>query len=713
MWNIKLNESTSLSKETVGLCIANGVETLQNLFDYYFSESKFDNLKYFSDNNKSELIAFCEEIIHFIETRMEKREEEVTNEVSHKPMLIDNLSLEALLDQKFVSNRLFNAFKSSGLIDFQGIADHYSKYQTFLNLPRVGFDKNSEAKGLLEKYALERRVEESTSYNQSSLSVVNHDDADKSINWDNYTLDKTSFLEYLDQQKPSIANWLYNYFVRALAELKDSNFSEEIQAIYNSPHNYGDHIGTGKVSQIRNLIAQSSRVTAEIKQPSDTYAKKLTDQLQEHKIYVDQQAIVEFLVNSYNPLKLMDVALAGFEKMKIRDHIILNRLNAAKYFINDIRLSYEEVQDQLAQILGEEVPIGTFKPWVMRSKEHFAEFVNSFCTIIDSKEFILAHLEDHDGTMVLRDTVIHELNEKYGVSFAKPVYNLVVLHYLIDYLPAFDLRRDEFTNLYFLPATDFTEDELNSVLLDLKAARDKKTIKEIQIDLTDNKELLRHVKSILRVEQADFKTESNYLMFPPTAQRKPNKVDALISILEEEGEAMHYDDIVDEVNKLHPGLFLSYRAPKDSLHVSEKTMSLGGRSNYYILTSWKDKYFYGGLKDILIDYYEQQSEPRHLYNAYLIIKDKKLPPPPIEAVESTLLLLDEVFHSNKNKFFSLNTKNQRQEIGIRLNNTHHNFTDRALGKYSVKEVKEMIAKQYPGIHPDQIEYLIWKSQNRK
>jgi hypothetical protein len=348
----------------------------------------------------------------------------------------------------------------------------------------------------------------------------------------------------------------------------------------------------------------------------------------------------------------------------------------------------------------------------MLAKEKFETFITSFCGIIDLKDFVQGIVEEKDGVILLRESVIYDLNEKFNVSFAKPVYNLLVKQYFPAYNSVYDLQKDVFENLYYFKADEDDSAKLKKTYQDLNQMMGKDSVAPRQWAILQNTGLTATLKTMLEIDQTEFSMQDNVFVFPPTRSRKPGKIESLIQILKENGEAMYYPDIVDEVNRKHPGLFTTYRAPKDALHVSEHTMSLGGRSDYYILTEWKDQYSVGGLKTIISDFLEQQNAPRHFYQVYeFVAKAMKHREPPIQAIQGTLAQLSDVFKHHPYGFYSLRLMNFDMNQGIPLNTSNHAFTDGIIHKPE-DEITTELNRKYPGIHPDQIHYLIRKSQSR-
>ncbi|MBN1131836.1 MAG: hypothetical protein JXR52_07165 [Bacteroidales bacterium] len=714
MWYISLNDS-SLSPAALKVCNANQVYTLQGLLEIYRERDNFRILKGSAKGQIEELNAFCSEVLQYISAFLEGSEKPETAIVlKSKKNISSNLNIIQLKQRGLISNELYCALLANDIHDLKEMKAHYDRSSNnFLSLRNIGNRKNREAIELINSVKFDRDIKE---------PVDGAYQEDFSIRGD--LIDRRILANLTDMWAGRLKEALVGHIQNLMESLPDNGkLAEALIELYRNPDAVKG-VGESKAEVLREFLETCREIWED---PARQKAYRREYMLHLLKPFLSDETVEEELeeLSVERPLQIIEFIIHHSRKIRKWDHYILDNLGRAGIFTYSLNLKYEEAATELADILQKEVTVGNIKTWTRRLREKLEVIIIELLNQVpEIKEQLKKEWPAGEDFVFIDEELTGRMNEDNGTQFNITFYDILFSSVFTEYESVYQLSNRGFDFLSYvrkeqIPDTERFRDFILSVR-DITKRNSPNAYRTAVDDLLPDgvlhsgKELFIQI-FLYRIE-GEIGISDGVITFPPTREGHTRLIDLIVPILEEQGRAMHYNEIVEAFDRKYPDYRRhSFRALRDSMDVSDMTMSLGGSSNYYILSRWTDKYHIGSIKNLIIPQIEYINEPVHFYELLKTLEPNR-PGLTEQGIKQTFNVLSgTVFRSHGEGFYSL-MKNDVKTIKkyARIHKGLYNYIDQ---NRELVDSPEVLLKKMKEAFPEfmwiQLEYVLYKYRNSR
>ena len=708
--------ASGFSNEAVRACVKNNLYYLHELLKLYNEDRQLNKLENLKPDVKSEILSICDEMSSVVESEISKSHNQVESRTvradinsSHIP---SDLSLEQLRVNGFLSVDLYQALEINNIIDIAGFIEHYRETGSFRDLRRIGKLKNYEAINLVKR--LNINIEFSEPANIVYPEIL-------PFSPDNVSIEKLKIL--FDLRKQSLKNTCLRYFNDEILAVSDKTLlSEKLNKLIKNP-DLINAMGVNGITSLQNFLNE--------------YVKVCTNKLdasaldREHTIFrlrklawIDERWLEETGYSLDQPLKTLSNIIFNSVSLRDNDLFILKNLKSFKITNEHKGLKYDEAVDKLSEFTGEDIPIGSFKGWVYRLRKKLPEVIEECLEELpELSDKLEQYLKLEKDFVIFSSDEIARLNDQNNTGFSNLFFDILITILNKNYKSFYSLSNEKFEELAYLKE-DYIKDEneLKEFFEILSKAVFRLSGKYRKMELLQKVEKcfspefsVNDLVTFLVAHNNEISFEENLLVIPPSHEPRRSLGKCVIEILKEKGEAMHYNEIVESFKMKFPDQKLSaYRSLRDALDKSDLTMPLGGRSNYYILAEWEQRYFTGPYKKIIIDYLEGK-QPQHFYSFFKSVREKR-PEVRIISIIEVLNSLSEIIHDHKGGFHSLkrNKDVDFKKLYPRLHASVYKQIEQNVQLLNNKpELISVLKKEFPQFEEIQLEYAIYQFSEKQ
>jgi hypothetical protein len=440
--------------------------------------------------------------------------------------------------------------------------------------------------------------------------------------------------------------------------------------------------------------------------------------------WIDEKWLEETGYSFDLPLKTLSNII--FNSVSLKDHDLFILKNLKSYKITDEHkgLKYDEAVDKLSEFTGEDIPIGSFKGWVYRLRKKLPEVIEECLEELpELRDKLEQYLKLEKDFVIFSSDEIARLNDQNNTGFSNLFFNILITIVNKDYKSFYSLSNEKFEELAYLK-DDFIKDEneLKGFFEILSKEVFRLSVKYHKIEISQEVKKCFYAEfsvndlvTFLVAHNNEIRFEENLLIIPPSHEPRKSLGNYVIEILKEKGEAMHYNEIVESFKMKFPDQKLSaYRSLRDALDKSDMTMPLGGRSNYYILAEWEQRYYTGPYKKLIIDFLEGK-QPQHFYSIFKTVRVKR-PELRLISIIEVLNSLSKIIHDHKGGFHSMK-RNKEVDFTIvyqRLHASVYKQIEQNLELLNNKpELISALRKKFPQFEEIQLEYAIYQFSEKQ
>ena len=563
---------------------------------------------------------------------------------------IELMSIEVMYRNNIISSSLYWALIKNNILDFKGLKSHYEESGTFRDLTKISSKLNVEAIALLnvpQEGHVEKQPEDFMTKNQL-FSITD-------------LIDRWVYLKMLELRGEDL-NRAAAKHLKSLEETQkdDHDFKMALSSIFRDPLKIKG-VGVIKSPDIKRILHDIREISND-REKLDKFKKEFLlsrlglltglkpEVFTSSNIYLDSlPGIIQFVLDNSS-------------RLKDTDHYLMENFHGFKLWNAGNELSYRDIAEKILEEEGREVSDSMLRVRLNRLKKNLRNIIDAVI-----EETGKLNITDHEEFRLTGDFIIFpsqdidHLNEKYSLEFSILMYDLIISSVNRGYLSLFQESNQGFTELAYIKDELVSENkEFRKMLLLLREDLNRDSPNGIQrvfefykTECIDSDNRIQFISDLLRAHNDSIAISGDIIEFPPTRAWKLSLGDYAADILKVNGEAMRYDRIVEKFNEEHPEIKLnSYRAMKDAMYVSGRIISLGGRTNFYILREWEESYFHGPYKELIIKYLEDKQAPCHYYEIFRDICNGR-PEMRWKHIYDTAIGMADVFTHHGGGFYSL------------------------------------------------------------
>jgi hypothetical protein len=609
----ELLNSDKISLKCFTFCERNGLTETYKILDHYRSNQSFKGIKYCPNNIDEELSDFC--LNHYIEKGQNFLE--TINEIDKNV-----LTLNSLLHSGLVSVRSFNVCNSQGLNDIYSILKFFLKHKTFNKLKNCGNKSDKELTLLCIEY-IEQQNFNFAQPNQPKKSIIN-------------------LISNLSRTQREIIN---SYIEIAIKKLSNKS-NKSIRAYLENNltiRNITDKIFNNENFSFINVNNIGSKTTEELNKFIDSIVEfiskvfVLEDESQlialKNRIFIEKtfsnSDIPDEIFETKSLFSLVDFLIKNEAIYQKNENLIFQV--SLKIFINQPVISLEEIAEN--NNLSKERTRQIRKSCLEELYEKF-----QFIRDIDDDLHQKYDIDINQKIIIIDENICNKINQLNKTNFSKEFISFLIYSYYSDkfelvgkledllVIKTFNTRfRHNWNNFYLVQRNicnlfDFYK--LADDIYQRKNSRIEETysfnFKSYLSNFLDNKDSFQflefsYIPELLINEEFDLIIDINdNIVF----ERNTNKQvwEYAIEALEKLGVPSKLEEIYILIEKENPEITKSQEALRGSLQRTKELIYFG-RSSTYGLKKWeieKDGIKGGTIKDLIIDFLREKSEPIHI-----------------------------------------------------------------------------------------------------
>lgn len=705
-WFIEIT-GTSLSEEAKRICKINGIYSIEQLVMCYLEDNELKTIEGAEDAYIQEIISFVNKLLAFfggISQDLKSEDNSPVNELADfngeaqnkKP--IENLSIDQLLEKELIDSRIYNVCHDNEISDLSEIFMEYSRKGTFRHFRNSGLKNDKRLKSLFDDYELRDKpglINKSPERNVNDPKENSFQQYISGLAYGDYSLSK-SIIEPIFECKEE---QLFLFLLRFYYDLDNMK-----------------RVGSGKKEQSRKLIQNYFSAKKDLNEKQVKFIS-IVFKLIDSPFYVD----ISELWESYNKSvqSLIFQLFKSYSKFRIKDNKDYLYINKFMCFYEGVDpFSYNDMVDYFKSEMDEVVPLDTIKAQLSRTRKKVRRCFEEICNVLE-KVYILESLNLTRGGnhIILSGSKLEALNSGMEKRLSREYYRYLLSTVLEDNYT--DIGKGKTIKtwlkdsaLYFIRNKYYNTFNQSVSLFEklYSLGRDESEYQDItQFLESDTLDDLREVfLTYLENEYEGVKIENDKIVLLPNKSNIPRNIDLIIDIFKEVNKPIDYNELVEIFDTKHPGRRSSNRSLRDIMFRSDKTISLGGRSNKFMLKAWEDKYVVGHHKELVINHFKRIKTADHFYNIYLSIKDQR-EEISLKAVRSTLAMFS-FFISEKGGYYYYadyppKSSNQFTKNRAQLNNVIEAVDQQELMNDRENTILKLSDK-YPEFSKIQFEYAI-------
>ena len=717
MHKISLKEA-GLSNEAIIECVRQDIHFIHELLGCYVVDKNLEILKDVSPEVKKEIIHLCKEKtkgLHnepAVKTESKPEKRKYGKNIAPVHTVDINITPDTFLveleDLGHISKNTRLALDTNNICTAGQLIDHYKKFKSFRGLRQIGDLKNIEASRLCEAliFRIANPVTETEKNGRSGIFTA--ENVNKPV------LEKLFSLRSHGFRGPVISYFRNEIFT----ENDPGALAEKLNEINNDPKVIPG-VGIKVAADLQAFLEELKKYSNSDQGSSDLDKQILVNSLRK-VAWIDDNWLQENDLEFSKPLQILYNLIFNSVSLKDNDIFILENVSTFKITEKHKGLKYEEALEKYNSERGTEIPFSTFKVWINRVKSKFSQVIDDILSgLPELSEKLHVSLGLSEDFELVASERIDELNDTDGTGFSDLFFDLLICALNKEYYSLYGPAKGAFPVPGYLKRSLVKDPEkLDKLLLFLGKALEQKRTKERTFDLGQElADILEpgigsgYLLSFLKGQNDEIRTESGKVILPATIERRKSLGELVTEIVEENGAPMHYNDIIERFEEKHPEIHLSaYRSLRDAINYSERLTSMGGSSSHYLLKEWQEEYYVGSLKELIIDLLREK-QPRHFYEIFKVLSEKR---PGLQRPVTVLAILtdlSEIFYHHQGGYYSImaDTSVDKGKTYPRIHAAVYSVIQQnkaLLG--SLPELLKILKDKYPDLSEIQLEYAVYQ-----
>jgi hypothetical protein len=650
----------------------------------------------------------------------------------------EDISLEELTDREWLTVRTINICKDRGLTTLNLILDYYNLNGTFKSIKNCGNKTDIELIEICKKYNYQISNIKFNSVGNFSSPIYNSNHIEKEANILNEINSLSPFQRAtLNRHFEYLFSNLSIRSINGITKISNTtNFKEIFETIFSNGFKFNSlkNIGNKSLAELEKLKQDIVIFIYTIKNiDKDNLSKEYS------KLII--KAAFKNISNDLN----ISLEKVFDENGKIKLFALINQFIETGSILNGVQKEIfknlycqNNSEYKLSEIAKE---LGLSKERVRQIKSKMIEDIEDyflFVTNFNSEIVVNYNLENSSAFFIMDGTLIYKINKNenvnYNLDFYKSIFSILLrkTYYIIynknkqkiivNKQNNYELENCYFINYLLIESFDF-DGFINDIYWKLK----EKITETYQLNFQGY--LYNFIKNEGEVYYQDLKriceviilnefelivSNDGYVAF----ERNKSKplFEYFYEILHDAGKPLSLDEISLKFSVTNPHLKNNIESIRSCMNKERNIFICFGRSSTYGLRIWekeKDNIKGGTIRDIVEDYLNESTEPRHIFEITMHVKKFRTDTYQRSIIDNLrmeinnrFVFFNAGFIGLKNKVYSLDILNYKSINGGR-------FTKNALKPYNNWDYDKLInhlARKF-GYHSIQIKCTLESKLN--